>query len=111
MEVGEVVPDLGDLVALGEDTKRHAERHDDEADTEHGVDLTDDLVDGQERCDEVVDQDQNQPEELAGKDAGAAALGAQQLDKAGGPTANTVPPITSSTTLNTRMTFFIAPPR
>ena len=28
-----------------------------------------------------------------------------------GPTANTVPTITSSTTLNTRMTFFIAPPR
>ena len=84
VEVSEVVPDLGDLVALGEDTERHAECHDDEADAEQGVDLTNDLVDGQERCDEVVDQDQNQPEELAGKDAGAAALGAQQLDEAGG---------------------------
>ena len=84
VEVGEVVPDLGDLIALGEDTKTHAERHDDEADTEHGVDLTDNLVDGQERCDEVVDQDQNQPEELAGEDTGAAAVGAQQLDEAGG---------------------------
>ena len=28
-----------------------------------------------------------------------------------GPTANTVPTITSRTTLNTRITFFITPPR
>ncbi len=28
-----------------------------------------------------------------------------------GPTANTVPTMTKRTTLNTRMTFFIAPPR
>ena len=84
VEVGEVVPDLGDLIALGEDTQSHAERHNDQADTEQGVNLTDDLVDGQERCDEVVDQDQDQPEQLAGHNAGAAAVGEQQLDEAGG---------------------------
>ena len=83
VEVGEVVPDLGDLIALGEDTQSHAERHNDQADTEQGVDLTDDLVDGQERCDEVVDQDQDQPEQLAGHNAGAAAVGEQQLDQTG----------------------------
>ena len=83
VEVGKVVPDLGDLIALGEDTQSHAERHNDQADTEQGVNLTDDLVDGQERCDEVVDQDQDQPEQLAGHNAGAAAVGEQQLDQTG----------------------------
>ena len=77
MHVGEVTPDLRNGVALGEDAQSNAERHDDQADAEEGINLADDLVNGQEGCDEVVDQDQNQPEELAGEDAGAAAVGEQ----------------------------------
>ena len=81
MHVGEVVPDLGDHIALGEDADGHAHSHDDQADAEDGIDLADDLIDGQEGGDEVVDQDQHQPEQLAGEDAGAVAVGEQQLDQ------------------------------
>ena len=77
-----MAPDLGDLVALGEDTQAHANGHDDQADAEDGVDLADQLVDGQEGGDEVVDQDQDQPEHLAAQNAGG--IGAQQLQQTGG---------------------------
>ena len=82
MHVIEVAPDLGDLVALGEDTQAYADGHDDQADAEDGVDLADQLVDGQEGGDEVVDQDQDQPEHLAAQNAGG--IGAQQLQQASG---------------------------
>ena len=84
MHIGEVAPDLGDGIALGEDAHGHAHGHDDQADAEHGVDLTDDLVDGHESGNEIVHQDHSQPEQLVGEDAAAAAVGEQQLDQAGG---------------------------
>ena len=84
MEVCEVAPNFGDGVALGEDAERNTERHNDQADAKHGVDLADDLIDGEEGRNEVIDQNQDQPEHLAGEDAFAAALGAEQLDEAGG---------------------------
>ena len=81
MHIGEVVPDLGDHITLGEDTHGHTNSHDDQADAEHGIDLTDDLINGQEGGDEVVHKDQHQPEQLVGEDTGAAAVGEQELDQ------------------------------
>ena len=81
MHIGEVVPNLGDHITLGEDTHGHTNSHDDQADAEHGIDLTDDLVDGQEGGDEIVHQNQHQPEQLVGEDTGAAAVGEQELDQ------------------------------
>src|SRR5699024_6164926 len=63
LHVIEVGPQLGDLVGgVGHDAKTHTHGHDDEADAEDGVDLADDLVDGQEGGDGVVGQDEPQPE-------------------------------------------------
>ena len=84
MEVCEVAPNFGDGVALGEDAERNTERHNNQADAKHGVDLADDLIDGEEGRNEVIDQNQDQPEHLAGEDAFAAALGAQQLEQTSG---------------------------
>ena len=81
MHIGEVVPDLGDHITLGEDTHGHTNSHDNQADAEHGIDLTDDLINGQEGGDEVVHKDQHQPEQLVGEDTGAAAVGEQELDQ------------------------------
>ena len=78
-------PQLGDLVGgVGHDAKAHTHGHDDEADAEDGVDLADDLVDGQEGGDEVVGQDDPQPELGVGDDAAEAAVLEQGDDQAGG---------------------------
>ena len=71
MHAAEVLPDLGDGVGgVGEDAKDNADGHDDQADAEHGVDLTDDGVDGDEGRDEVVDQNDDQPEQGSGQNTG-----------------------------------------
>src|SRR5699024_6673280 len=85
LHVIEVGPQLGDLVGrVGHDAKAHAHGHDDEADAKDGVDLADDLVDGQEGGDEVVGQDDPQPELGVGDDAAEAAVLEQGDDQAGG---------------------------
>ena len=85
MHVGKVVPDFRDhIVGIGEHTKAHAHGHDDQADAEEGIDLADDLIDGNKGCDEIVDQDQNQPKQLVGQNVGETGVGEQQLDQTGG---------------------------
>ena len=75
MHGAEVVPDLGDgVLRLGEDADGNTDGHDDQADTEQGVNLTDDLIDGNESRDEVVDKNDNQPEQGRGDDALVAAV-------------------------------------
>ena len=55
--------------------------HNDQAETKYRVNLTDDLINGQEGGDEIVHQNQHQPEQLVGEDTGAAAVGEQELDQ------------------------------
>ena len=83
VHVVQVIPQLGDdVVGVGNHAEGHAHGHNDQADAEHGVDLADDLVHRDEGGDEVVDQDENEPEHLVGQDA--AGVLAQQLEQAGG---------------------------
>ena len=64
MHVAEVCPDLGNGVGgIGEDAEDNAHSHDDQADAEHGVNLTDDGINGNKGCDEVVHQNDDQPEQ------------------------------------------------
>src|SRR5699024_12223612 len=65
-------------------SKTHTPGHDDEADAKDGVDLADDRVDGQEGGDEVVGQDDPQPELGVGDNAAEAAVLEQGDDQAGG---------------------------
>ena len=84
MHAAEVLPDLGDGVGgVGEDAKDNADGHDDQADAEDGVDLTDDGVDGDEGRNEVVDQNDDQPEQGSGQNTGHTAVLAQGDDQAG----------------------------
>ena len=80
MHVGEVLPDLRRMETMHRNTERHADRHDDQNDTEDRIDLTDDLVDRNKGCDEIIDQDNCQPCGGLGKRSGNALL-RQQLDK------------------------------
>ena len=84
MHIIEVAPDLGDGVGgVGEDAKDDAHRHDDQADAEDRVDLADDGVDGNKGCDEVIDQNEDQPEQGRGQYTGQAAVLAQGHDQTG----------------------------
>ena len=85
VHIAEVCPDLGDGVGgVGEDTKDNAHCHDDQADAEQGVDLTDDGINGDKGCDEVVDQNDDQPEQGGGEHTAHAAVLAQGHDQACG---------------------------
>ncbi|CCY05958.1 unknown [Eggerthella sp. CAG:1427] len=84
MHGAEVVPQLGNgVLRLDKDTDDHAHRHNDQADTKQGINLADDLVDGQEGGDEVIDQHDNQPEQRGGDDTVGAAVLEQGDDQAG----------------------------
>ena len=84
MHAVEVRPQFGDGVSgVGEDTNDNAHSHDDQADAEHGVDLADDGINGDKGCDEVVDQDDDQPEQGGGQHTGHTAVLAQGNDQAG----------------------------
>ena len=96
---------------VGEDTEDDADGHDDEADAEDGVDLADDRVNGDKSRDEVIHQDEDEPEQQRSEHAGCTALAAQLHDQARRPTANTVPTMMSRTTEKTRITFCITGPR
>ena len=105
----EVIPDLGNgVLRLDKDAHGHADGHDDQADTKDRINLTDDLVNGNKGGDEIIHQDDDQPEQSGGDNAGGAAVLEQGDDQAG---RTHVPTMISSTTLNTRMTFFMKPPR
>ena len=80
VHVIEVVPQLRHLIALGEDSDGYAEGHDNQADAEDRIHLADDLVHGHKGGDEVVNQNQHQPEHLVGQDA--AGVLAQELEQA-----------------------------
>ena len=84
VHAAEVIPDLGDGIGrVGEDAKDDTDGHDDQADAEHGVDLADDRIDGDKGRDEVVGQNDDQPEQQRGHHAGCAALAAQLNDQTG----------------------------
>ena len=84
MHAAEMIPQFRDGVSgVGEDTEDNAHSHDDQADAEHGVDLTDDGVNGNESRDEVVDQNDDQPEQGGGEHAAHATVLAQGHDQAG----------------------------
>ena len=85
MHTAEVVPDLRDGISgVGEDAEDDANGHDDEADAEHGVNFADDRVNGDEGGDEVVYQDDDQPEQQRGQHAGSSTLAAQLHDQTSG---------------------------
>ena len=76
--------DLGNLIASDDGTGTDADGHDDQADTEDGVQLADDLINRQEGRDEEVSEHDGEPEILVGKNAGGAAPTAQISQQAGG---------------------------
>ena len=79
----EVIPDLGDgVLRLDKDTNGHANGHDDQADTEQGVNLADDLVDGDKGGDEIIRQHNNQPEQRCRDDTGRTGVLEQRYDQA-----------------------------
>ena len=85
VHVVEVGPDLRNhKLGLGDDAEAHAHSHDDKADAEDGVNLTDDLIDGDKGCDEVVDQNDNEPEQRGGENAAVAAVLEQGDQQSGG---------------------------
>ena len=85
VHIVEVGPDLGNVVlGMSKDTNGNAHSHDDQADTENRVNLTDDLINGQESGDEVIDQNQNQPEQRLRKHAACTGVLAQGHDQACG---------------------------
>ena len=84
MHTTKVIPDLRDGISgVGEDAKDDADGHDDQADAEHGVDLADDGVNGNKGCDEVIDQNDDQPEQGRGHHTGQTAVLAQGHDQTG----------------------------
>ncbi len=85
VHAAEAAPDLWDgVVRIDEDANRHAHGHDDQADAEYGIHLADDLVNGEERRNEIVRQNDNQPEQGGSQDACSAVFLAQLDDKARG---------------------------
>ena len=83
MHAAEVIPDLRDGIGrVGEDTEDDADGHDDEADAEDGVDLADDRVNRDKGRDEVIHQDEDEPEQQRSEHAGCTALAAQLHDQA-----------------------------
>ena len=84
VHAAEVIPDLRDDISrVGEDAKDDTDGHDNQADAEHGVDLADDRIDGDKGRDEVVGQNDDQPEQQRGHHAGCTALAAQLNDQTG----------------------------
>ena len=79
MLVAEVLPQLRHHIVAGEEHGAgNAQSHDDQADAEDGVQLADDLVDGNEGGDHIVDHDDPQPE------GGVQMLGGQHGQQTGG---------------------------
>ena len=60
MQVGQC--NFRNVITAQDDGSSHAQGHDDEADTEYGINLADDLVDGNKGCDEIINQYHCQPE-------------------------------------------------
>ena len=83
MHAAEVIPQFGDGVGgVGEDAKDNAHCHDDQADAEDRVDLADDGINGNKGRDEVIDQDDDQPEQGGGEHTAHPAVLAQGHDQA-----------------------------
>ena len=83
VHVGEVGKDLGDA-AVDDGAESNADSHDDQADAEQGVNFADDLVNGDEGRDEVVDQDDREPEGGLEDDTALDAAVLEQGDKQAG---------------------------
>ena len=85
LHVVEVGPQLRNyIVGIDKDADADAHSHDDQADAKDGVDFADDLIDGQEGGDEVVSQDDPQPDLGVGQYAADAAVLEQGDNQAGG---------------------------
>ena len=79
----EVIPDLGDgVLRLDKDAHGNAHGHDDQANAEQRIDLADNLVDGNKGGDEIIHQNDDQPEQGGGNNAGGAAVLEQGHDQA-----------------------------
>ena len=80
MHAAEVLKQFGDMVAVHGKADGHTDCHEDQADPEDRIDLTDDLVDGNECCDEIIGQDDRQPDGRGGQGA-AHTFFRQELDQ------------------------------
>ena len=77
-------PDFGDgEFGVGVDAHDDTNGHDDQADAEQRINLADDLINGNEGSDEVIDENQHQPEQGGGQEAGRTEVLAQGDDQAG----------------------------
>ena len=85
VHVVEVRPDLRDRVGrIRHDTEDNADGHGDQADTEDRVDSSDDGIDRDEGGDEVVQQDDGEPEGAVRQQSGTGAVRIDHLhDQAG----------------------------
>ena len=83
MHAAEIVPDFRDLVAVHRKTDGYADSHDDQADTENRINLSDNLIDGNECRNEVINQNDCKPHGSLRERSGHAFL-RQKLDKKSG---------------------------
>ena len=66
--------DFRNGISLRKEHGPNTNSHKDQAETKERIELTDDLINRQEGCNEVVDQQDNQPEvEALGRDLGQKA--------------------------------------
>ena len=85
VHVVEVRPDLRDRVGrIRHDTEDNTDSHRDQADTEDRVDTSDDGIDRDEGGDEVVQQDDGEPEGTVRQQSGAGACRIDHLDDQAG---------------------------
>ena len=82
MHISEVAPDLRDHVfRFCEDTERNTECHDDQADTEYRIYLTDDLIDRNKGCNKIVSKNDPQPHFFVCDHALSTAVAEQSDDQ------------------------------
>ena len=61
--MGQAVPEFGDLRHLHDQAHHQGNGHENQRHGEEGIDLADDLVDGEHRGDDVVDEDHARPDQ------------------------------------------------
>ena len=84
MHIGKVAPDFRNhVIGIGQHTKTNTDCHDNKADTEYRINLSDDLIDRNKSCNKVVNKNHDQPEHFVGKNVCDSGIGEQQLDQSG----------------------------
>ena len=71
------------IIRIGKDTKDYADCHNNQAKTKDRINLANDLINRDKRCNKVVNQNDNQPEQCCGNDTGQPAVFTQRNNQTG----------------------------